>query len=90
MTKISKKLLALATAIAVFSFALAVGGTKYEISKIPAEQRASMSDFDWIGADWVGVGILFLAIALILSLAALAIWFKHRHIESAYQKLINK
>ena len=48
-------------------------GVDHEIAKIPAEQRAGMSDTDWIGAEWIfrgmaigAAGAAVLVVALVL------------------------
>lgn len=59
---------------AVFLLVLALAGgffgPRYEISKIPQAQRDKMSDFDWIGAEWVGVALLMLVAASLVGLTA--------------------
>jgi hypothetical protein len=48
-------------------------GIQYEISQIPPEQRAQMTDTDWVGAEW-GIRAVFLElVGLLLGLAGVAL-----------------
>lgn len=43
----------------VFTF-----GPQYEISKIPPAIRSQMSDTDWIGVEWIALGMILAVVAL--------------------------
>ena len=45
-------------------------GPRYTVSQLPAAQRGSMTDTDWIGVEWIGAGMVLLAIAVTLMIAA--------------------
>jgi hypothetical protein len=62
----------------VVSFATCFFGERYEISKIPTEKLARMSDTDWIGAEWIGCGMLIFLLGTVLAFAALSQWFKQK------------
>lgn len=54
----------------VASWAICYFGVEHEISKVPPERRSLMTDFDWIGAEWVMRGtIIFLAGVLVAIIA---------------------
>ena len=46
-------------------------GVRYELAKIPPEQRARMSDTDWIGAEWIFRGMVMGTVALLVAATAL-------------------
>ena len=45
-------------------------GPRYAATQLPAAQRATMTDTDWIGVAWISAGIVLLAIAVVLLIAA--------------------
>lgn len=47
-------------------------GVRHEIAKIPAEQRARMTDTDWVGAEWIFRGMVIGSVALLIAAAAVA------------------
>jgi hypothetical protein len=53
-------------------------GVAHEISKIPAETRAEMEDFDWIGVEWIWRGMFILFVAIALDFVALIMWSARR------------
>jgi hypothetical protein len=70
MRKLYRVLFGLSLLLVIASWATCHFGVEHEIGKIPAEQRALMADFDWIGAEWIGLGVtIFLAGALAAILA---------------------
>ncbi len=67
MSLTTKYLTGVAVVLGAFAIALLFGGPRYAISQLPPTQRANMSDFDWIGVEWVEgafvVGVLAVAVA---------------------------
>jgi hypothetical protein len=51
-------------------------GPEHEISKIAAAQRAQMTDFDWIGVEWIERA--FYTFLASLTCAAVAYWLRGR------------
>ena len=45
-------------------------GPRYAVSRLSPAQRHSMTDTDWIGVEWIGIGMLLFAVAVVLILAA--------------------
>ncbi len=68
--------------VAVLLFALGVGtcysGVRHEIAQIPPQQRAQMTDLDWIGVKWVSRGMLVQAVAVALLFVAGVVHFSRR------------
>jgi hypothetical protein len=71
-------LFALSFLLMLASFATCHYGVQHEISKIPPETRARMSDFDWIGVEWIERGMIVLFVAIILACVALTMWLRGR------------
>jgi len=61
--------------LTVASFATCYFGVEHEINKIPVEVRLKMSDFDWIGVEWITPGILIQTIAFSCLLLAIFLYF---------------
>lgn len=61
----------LALVFVVVGFALFLFGPQYAIHQIPADQRAKMGDFDWVGVEWIAAG-------QDLMLVGFAIWIVRR------------
>jgi hypothetical protein len=61
--------LAFVLAFLVFVGGVAVGiwGTQHEIARIPLTQREQMTDFDWIGEEWIMRGECMIGVAVILA-----------------------
>lgn len=59
-------------------------GVEHEIAKIPAEQRARMTDTDWVGAEWVVWGVMIEAGAIAIFVIAVAFraWERSRASDS--------
>ena len=74
MKKLIKALLVIAVLLFVASCATCYFGVEHEINKIPAERRAQVSDFDWIGIEWIMRGMVISLIAFICAFAAIALW----------------
>jgi uncharacterized membrane protein YhaH (DUF805 family) len=53
----------LLTAAVVLTFV----GPRYAISKIPLAEQQRMSDFDWIGAEWIGAAFAIALLALLVA-----------------------
>jgi hypothetical protein len=62
----------------VASWATCHYGVEHEIGKIPSETRLGMSDFDWIGVEWIWRGMMILFVAVVLDCAALMVWLRRR------------
>lgn len=79
-----KKAIRVFTLTSVILFALACAtchfGVEHEISKIPPDVRARMSDTDWVGAQWVfrGMGIWALSLSSLLVSVILRLFQKNR------------
>jgi hypothetical protein len=74
MKRLVKSLVALSLLLSIASFATCHFGVQHEFSKIPPELRSGMSDFDWIGVHWIGIGTLILFFAIISAITALSVW----------------
>lgn len=79
MKKSIKILLFISVLLTVSAFATCYFGVESEISKIPAERRAVMSDFDWIGVNWIAFGTIILLSAALSASFAIIIWFRNRN-----------
>ena len=53
-------------------------GVEHEISKIPAEHRARMADFDWIGAEWIMRGTIIFLAGSLAAVIALLLWIMRK------------
>jgi hypothetical protein len=71
-------LLGFSLLLMVASWATCHYGVAHEISKISAETRAGMEDFDWIGVEWIWRGTIILFVAIVLDFVALMMWFARR------------
>lgn len=77
--KLSAKILACCYGfLVVASFAISHFGIEHEIKKIPPERRAAMSDFDWIGIEWIMLSLAVMAVAIILAVTAFVLWLLQR------------
>ena len=74
-----RMLLSSSLALALAGTAVCHFGVRYSISKIPAEQRARMADFDWVGIEWIAVGSLAMLAAILLAVTAIFLFFRQRH-----------
>ena len=73
MKRWGKTLVLIAAVLFTAGITMCNVGTQYEISQIPPEQRAQMTDTDWVGAEW-GIRAVFLElVALLLGLAGVAL-----------------
>jgi len=45
-------------------FVMFVFGPKLAALQIPADRRARMADFDWIGVEWIAGGVLMMIAGL--------------------------
>src|SRR5687767_3559089 len=78
MKNLHRILLAFSLLLMVASWATCHYGVAHEISKIPADTREGMEDFDWIGVEWIWRGTIILFVAIVLDLVALTMWFARR------------
>jgi hypothetical protein len=84
MKRLAKSLVALSLLLSIASFVTCHFGAQHEINKIPPEIRARMSDFGWIGVEWIGIGTLILFVAIISAVIALSVWLiNQRHARRA-------
>jgi hypothetical protein len=74
-----RNLLSSSLALALAGTAVCHFGVRYSISQIPAEQRARMADFDWVGTERIAVGSLALIDGILLALTAIFLIFMQRH-----------
>ncbi len=78
MKKLFRFLATLSLLLIAASFATCIFGVQHEINKIPPERRAAMSDFDWIGIEWIFLGMAIQAVAVLLAATAVVLWFLQR------------
>jgi hypothetical protein len=69
---------ALSLLLTIASWATCHFGVKYEVNKIPAEQRSRMTDFDWVGAEWITRGMIILIAGVLCAVIALVLWVIRR------------
>ena len=78
MKNIHRILLGFSLLLMLASWATCHYGVQHEISKIPAETRAGMEDFDWIGVEWIWRGTIILFVAVVMDCVALMMWLRAR------------
>ena len=77
MKRWGKALVLIAAVLFTLGITMCTVGRQYEVSQIPPEQRAQMTDTDWVGAQW-GIRAIFVElIALLLGLAGGAMLLIH-------------
>lgn len=76
--RIIKILLGTSVVFVFASYASCKFGVQHEINKIPPEVRAGMSDFDWIGFEWIALGAIALVGAILLAMIATVLWMMQR------------
>jgi hypothetical protein len=81
--KIIKILLGTSIFLSFASYASCRFGVQHEINKIPPEVRAGMSDFDWIGIQWIALGAIALLGAILLAMIAAMLWMIQRQRKNA-------
>jgi hypothetical protein len=65
--------------LTVISLSICYFGVEYEINKISPEIRSKMTDFDWIGIEWIRLGILIQIVAIVCLIPAIRFYvFNHR------------
>ena len=58
MMKLLSRLLLTVSCVAILgSMATCYFGVRYAINQIPPEDRARMTDTDWVGSEWIGRGM---------------------------------
>ena len=60
--------------LTIVSLATCHFGVQHEINKIPPEIRSKMTDFDWIGVEWIKFGVFIQTIALICLVLAISLY----------------
>lgn len=78
MRRAAKILLWCAVMLFLAATATCYFGERYALSKIPPEIRAGMEDTDWIGAKWIGLGMILLFGAFVSGMTAFVLVIKHR------------
>lgn len=79
MMKLAAKIMACCSGfLVVASFAISHFGIEHDINKIPPERRAVMSDFDWVGIEWIMLSLAVMTIAIILAVTAFVLWLLQR------------
>jgi hypothetical protein len=71
-------LIAISLLLSIASLATCHFGVQHEIDKIPPEIKAQMSDFDWIGIEWIAGGSIIFVFAAISAITALTLWLIDR------------
>jgi hypothetical protein len=66
LVKAPGALVAIAVLLVAAGTATCVVGVRHEISQNPAAQRAQMTDFDWIGVEWIELGAPVVLLGTIL------------------------
>jgi len=79
MKNIQTKLFFLFLFLLVTSFAACYFGVQHEINKIPLEQREKMTDFDWIGAQWIALGMVIFFFATLCALGSGIFWLRNKN-----------
>ncbi len=67
--------------LTIVSFSTCHFGTQHEINKIPRETREKMQEFDWVGIEWIGLGMLIEFFAVVCLVLALVFWNKQSQIK---------
>jgi len=76
-------LLSSSLALALAGTAVCHFGVRYSVSQIPAEQRARMADFDWVGTEWIAVGSLAWIVGILLAVTAVFLLMMQHHRKSS-------
>ena len=74
MEKFIRILLISSLILTIVSPATCHFGVQYEINQIPVEVRSKMTDFDWIGVEWITFGVFIQTIALICLTLAISLY----------------
>ena len=69
---LGRTLFALAFTTMVAGVATCYFGIQHEIAKIPPEQRARMTDTDWVGVEWVALGSTIFAGGIVVLVITIA------------------
>ena len=76
MMKLLSRLLLTVSCVAILgSMATCYFGVRYAINQIPPEDRALMSDTDWVGSEWIGRGMYIFLLGVLIGLIPLIGWF---------------
>lgn len=78
MRNIQRVLFVLSLLLMIASAGTCYFGVQHEINKIPPDTRAAMEDFDWIGNEWLGRGIIIFIVAVIVVFASFTLWIIRR------------
>ena len=73
MRRLGWSLLIARVILAGAGFVVGRVGVQHEITKIPAETRAQMSDFDWIGVQWIAWFTIMALVGAVMSLSGVVI-----------------
>jgi hypothetical protein len=78
MSNFLRTLGGLSLLLTIASWATCHFGVKHEINKIPAEQRARITDFDWVGAEWITMGMIIFLVGILCALITFVLWVIRR------------
>jgi hypothetical protein len=78
MRRLWRTLLSLSLLVIVSSWVTCYFGVQHEIDKIPQDQRAKMTDFDWTGVEWIEFGMTILIGGVLLGVAGIFLWLVER------------
>ena len=83
MKRVSRILFLLAGTVFLGGVATCYFGVDHEIAKIPPEIRAEMADTDWLGSEWVLLGMVISAggICILVIAFAFRAWARSRRVE---------
>jgi hypothetical protein len=73
-----KILLGTSIFFALASFVTCHFGVQHEINQIPPEIRKGMSDFDWVGIEWIALGSMALLAGVLFAFVAVLQWKKQQ------------
>lgn len=80
--KLIKSLFFIGLVSIVVSFSTCYFGVKYAKQQIPSELRNKMSDTDWIGVEWIGLGSVILLIAILALILSMILWLRKKVLRS--------
>ena len=77
MKLLSRLLLTVSCVTILASIATCYFGVRYAINQIPLEDRALMSDTDWVGSEWIFRGMYLFMLGVVIGLLTLVGWFRN-------------
>ena len=87
MRRASRILFLLAGTVFLGGVATCYFGVDHEIARIPLEIRAGMTDTDWVGSEWVLLGMVISAggICILVIAFAFRAWVRSRAVAAERQ-----